>query len=377
MMSIANQSSLDLEIADEGHVHGSRYFGAAWALVVAVGLFYSWNLGALPRRDMAANRDVGRGEVAPDLALYLEVIARVRRGENYYAVAGQAIPNYGFPTSSPLNWRLPTYAWLLSTLRCAGTIQLTLIALSIFALTIVFAVRWRQDGALCALLTTVAMIGVVRWAGDGYACVAQEPWAATLIVVSLAAHAASRHAVGWRYVSIVAGLAALFMRELALPYCAIAGLVAFSHGRRREAAYWLVGILAFFAFYAWHVSQVRGQLAVSGGSATTDVGQWLRLGGLDFVLLSSRMNGLLFEAPGAAIWLFLVAALLGSGVRRSDTSQLAGFAAAAYLVAFAFLGRPENFYWGLMPAPLLAWGFGSIAGWLPLEKQLQVEGCGP
>ena len=298
--------------------------------------------------------------IAPDLALYLEVISRVRRGENYYAAAGEAIPSYGFPTSSPLNWRLPTYAWLLSCLRCAGWIQLTLIGLSILALTMTFAARWRQDGILCAGVTTLVMIGVVRWAADGYACVAQEPWAATLLVISLAAHAASRNAAGWRYVSILTGIGALFVRELALPYCGIASIVALCHGRRREAAWWLVGIASFVAYYAWHVSQVRGQLALMGGAAAADVGQWLRLGGLDFVLLSTRMNGLLFNAPGAVLWLLLVAALVGFSARASDTNQLAGFAAAAYLLAFAFLGRPENFYWGLIPAPLLAWGLGSL-----------------
>jgi hypothetical protein len=325
----------------------------------------SWNLGSLPQREAAAGAAASAPPIAPDLALYLEVIGRVQQGENYYSVAGEAIPSHGFPTTSPLNWRLPTYAWLLSRLQCASWIQITLIGLSILALTMVFTARLRQDGVWCAAATALVMIGVVRWSIDGYACVAQEPWAATLLVISLAAHAASRYAASWRWVSILAGLGALFIRELALPYCGIAALVALGHGRRREAACWGLGIALFFGFYAWHVGQVRQQLALAGGTAGTDVGQWLRLGGLDFVLLSLRMNGLLFQAPGAALWLFLVAALVGFGARRSDTNQLAGFAAAAYLVAFAFIGRPENFYWGLIPAPLLAWGMGSLPCQLP------------
>jgi hypothetical protein len=340
----------------------------AWIAIGLAGLPFAFGAGQLPRRDPAPASVPTVEAIAPDLSLYLEVIARVRGGENYYRVAAEAIPGRGFPTASPLNWRLPTYAWLLSQLRCAGWIQLSLIGLSLVALTMVFAARLRQDGILVALVTTLVMIGVVRWSIDGYACVAQEPWAATLLVISLAAHAAARFAPGWRYVSILTGLAALFIRELALPYCGIAGVVALWHGRRREAAVWTLGIALFFGFYAWHVDQVRQQLALTGGTAAGDVSQWLRLGGLDFVLLSERMNGLLFKAPGVVLWLFLIASLVGFAVSSNDTSQVAGFSAAAYLIAFAFLGRPENFYWGLIPAPLLAWGVGSLPCMLRQDK---------
>src|SRR5688500_10553146 len=78
-----------------------------WIMVALAGLPLAWNAGELPRREPAAGATAASQSVAPDLALYLEVIARVRRGENYYAVAGEAIPTYGFPTASPLNWRLP------------------------------------------------------------------------------------------------------------------------------------------------------------------------------------------------------------------------------------------------------------------------------
>jgi hypothetical protein len=74
------------------------------------------------------------------------------------------------------------------------------------------------------------------------------------------------------------------------------------------------------------------------------------------VLLTLRMNSLLFAAPAPLLWLYLLAAVVGLSRSRDEASQLACLTAAAYLVAFAFVGRPENFYWGLLPAPLLAWG---------------------
>ncbi len=334
-----------------------RGLGGAIALA---GLALSWNLGHLPQREPIACAAADSTAIAPDLALYLEVIARVRRGEAYYTVAAQSIPSHGFPTSSPLNWRLPTYAWALSCLPCAGWIQLTLISLSLAALAATFAARVKLDGPLCAGLTTLVMIGVLRWSVDGYACVAQEPWAATLLVLALAAHRAGEQNSVCRFVGIAAATGALFVRELALPFCGMGFLVALYHRRWREASAWSAGLALFFAFYAWHVGQVRAQLATSGVAAAPEMAQWLRFGGLDFVLLSLRMNGLLFQAPGAVLWLFLLAGLLGACQSSGETEQLAGLAATAYVVAFAFLGRPENFYWGLIPAPLLAWGIGSL-----------------
>jgi hypothetical protein len=82
----------------------------------------------------------------------------------------------------------------------------------------------------------------------------------------------------------------------------------------------------------------------------------LRFGGLDFVLLTTRMNSLLFAAPGWLLWLYLLLALMGLASRGDETSQLACLGALGYLLVFAVLGRPENFYWGLIPAPFLAWG---------------------
>ena len=144
-----------------------------------------------------------------------------------------------------------------------------------------------------------------------------------------------------------------------------------------EATAWSAVIAVFFAFYAWHVGQIRDQLALSGATAAPDMAQWLRFGGLDFVLLSLRMNGLLFQASGVILWLFLLAAFKGASASQCDTQQLVGLATAAYIVAFAFLGRPENFYWGLIPAPLLAWSIGSLPRMIQAMDPAREKSAGP
>ena len=114
--------------------------------------------------------------------------------------------------------------------------------------------------------------------------------------------------------------------------------------------------MAFFALLAWHVGQVKAQLAGSEVAAGAGIAQWLRFGGLDFVLLTTRMNSLLFAAPGWLLWLYVLLGLLGLCRGRDETSQVACVATLLYLTAFAVVGRPENFYWGLLAAPLLVWG---------------------
>jgi hypothetical protein len=259
--------------------------------------------------------------------------------------------------------RLPNKCW----------IQLVLLLLALGGMWLTFTASCQRTGVGPAALTTFLMFGVLRWTFDGYAYLAQEVWASVLIVISLAL-------VGWdkdaehppahqsqfsvaRWLAIAAGISALLFRELALPYCGIACLMAAWKRRWWEAAAWAAGVALFFAFFAWHVGQVKAQLAglevaAAGG---TGLSQWLRFGGLDFLLLTTRMNSLLFAAPSWLLWLYILLTLVGLSRSRYESSQLACLTALAYLVAFAIIGRPENFYWGLMPAPFLAWGIGEIA----------------
>ena len=357
-----------------------------WSALLIAGLALGWNMGRLPDREMATMDGPVTQGLAPDLALYSEVIADVRSGRDYYDSAREHIPQNGFPIASPLNWRLPTYAWLLSRLPCCGWIQLTLIALSVAALGLAFAAQSRHHGVGLAAVSTFFLFGVVRWSIDGHAYLAQEPWSATLILISLSAYARGEprsdlatdetrtntdtassvfhpcpsvaQCLVWRTLAVTAGIAALFFRELALPYCLVACAFAGWNRRWLEAVTWAGGIGLFFAFFAWHVSQVQAQLAGTALAASSSLAQWLRFGGLDFVLLTTRMNSLLFAAPGCLLWAYVLVGLIGLAQSRNESSRLACLATLLYLMAFAVVGRPENFYWGLMPAPLLAWGVG-------------------
>lgn len=337
-----------------------------FGLLALAGSVLGWNRGQLPQRAEVSAQLSGNEAIAPDLALYRDVIAEVRGGKYYYTVARERIPHYGFPIASPLNWRLPTYAWLFSRLPGPAWIRAALVLLSIAALSLAYTAQTRTCGAGYAALSTFLLFGVVRWAIDGYAYLAQEPWSATLVAISVAAHGIAGQRAwgqrtgdrGWRWLAVAAGIGALLFRELALPYCLVAATLALWNRRFGEAAGWISGIGLFFGFFAWHVSQVKAQLAGMEVAPSAGLSQWLRFGGLDFVLLTTRMNSLLFAAPSVLLWIYLLVSLVGLSRGRDEASRLACLAALGYLLAFAIAGRPENFYWGLLPAPLLAWGIG-------------------
>jgi hypothetical protein len=353
----------------------ARLVLAVFAVLAIVGSLASFGRGSLPRRSAdhaAVVRQVSPDGTAPDLALYRQIIADVRHGRGYYEAAAERIPQFGFPTASPLNWRLPTYAWLLSWLPSEAWIQGVLVAIGVAGLILTFRVEWLRRASVVGedcgaarrpvdrlagpILATLLMFGVVRWGLDGPAYLAQEVWAGTLIVLSLAAHALGSRMPGWRVVAVAAGTLALLIRELALPYCLVAGGVALAGRRWREAAGWIAGIGAFALLVVYHVAQVHAHQPAGAAGGGTGLAQWLRFGGLDFVLLTLRMNSLLFAASAVVLWVSLLGSFVGLSQSASETSRVACLAAVLYVAAFAIVGRTENFYWGLLLAPLLPSG---------------------
>ncbi|QDU30023.1 hypothetical protein ETAA8_51410 [Anatilimnocola aggregata] len=343
----------------------ARWVLVVLSLVAVVGGVASWNRGKLPVRDVApveAAVAETPDAVAPDLQLYRDMVDAVRRGENYYVAAKPKLIASGFPVRSTFNWRLPTYAWLFALLPGPWAIQALLVLLAVVALVLHFQAEFSARGMAAAVVSSFLLLGVVKWSVDGLAFYTQELWASVLILLSIAAMGK-----GWQVVAIIAGITALMFRELALPFVFWAGVFAVYHRRWSEAFAWAAGITLFVAFLYWHSQQVAAQLtpadlATNGGG----ISQWLKFGGLDFVLLTARMNSFLFTAIGPVLFLYLLLGLLGLLSLRDERLNLQFVAAASYLAAFCLVGMEVNFYWGLLYAPLLPAGIAAAGGSLSL-----------
>ena len=174
-----------------------------------------------------------------------------------------------------------------------------------------------------------------------------ELWAGVFLGLSVAAFG-----LGWNRWGVAMGLAALFCRELALPYCVLAAGMAAVGRRRGELAAWGVGLALWGLFLMAHWHQVQGVMPLD---ARAHPHSWIRWGGARFVLATVNMNAYLLPLPTWATALYFLAAMVGFAGWNTPLGIRVGLAAAAFMAAFAIVGQEFNQYWGFLPTPFSAW----------------------
>jgi hypothetical protein len=294
-----------------------------------------------------------------DGALFEAVIARVRTGQHYYDAMGTELRERSYPTASPFNWRTPALYLALSLvtpeialllLVAIGLSVLVLVAMHLSALrsssTIIVAVT------LSATACAVMVVPASRWL--------TESWCGMLIGLSMIAYMRRAFRLG-----AVVAVGALFVRELAAPFCVAAIVLAVRDGRRRELVVWLVGLAGFFVYYVAHVVHVRSHSPLMD---STQVMTWIRFGGLPFLLLMLKTNGLLLVAPKAI--LAAAAVLLGAAVFAPDLPHHVAGAVCAYTLFFLVVGQPFNGYWGYVP--IFPWAVAMGYGTAGLSRLFRV-----
>jgi hypothetical protein len=210
-------------------------------------------------------------------------------------------------------------------------------------------------GAAAAGLAMASGV-VTAFTPNGY--LMHECWAGLLIALSLALYPGRDPAGrGARLAaSLVAGLAAALVRELALPFLGVMALMALVERRPKEALLWLAAVgLCLLALLGHALIVLRHTLPGDPGMA------WVRLGGWGFVLATDRWNAIVALKPWLAAAL-LPPALAGALAWGGPAGRRLWFTLLGYAAGFLVVGRPENTYWGLMIAPLLPLGWvGAVA----------------
>lgn len=294
---------------------------------------------------LAKGRADAQSRGANDMTLYRDTVARVAAGERYYDVAAEELRKQGYPTRSVFNWRTPLLIWLLAALPSPLAGQATLGALAVvlilWACTAIVRERGLAAGAICGILLCGALLLVT---GDAYYLPVM--WAGVLIALSLCAYESNLNTT-----AIAFGLAALFFRELAAPYC-IGALVLAAYDRRwREIALWIAGFAAYAAFYACHVAEVQARILPTDAAHN---GSWLQAGGLPFLISLAQINAFWIVLPQAFAAVYLALALIGTASWNSPWGRRVGLTLCGYLATFALVGYEFNQYWGVLIAPLLA-----------------------
>lgn len=238
------------------------------------------------------------------------------------------------------------YALVASlSLRGAGLL-LAALALAVVATgTLAYAKQSTLKSVTAPLLLFGAMLPALLVRPDGLAL--PEIWAGVLIALSLAAYVLER----WVAAALL-GVVAVFLRELAVPYAVACGLLAFHARRRNESVAWVIGGLAFLAYYAIHMIRVA---AVTQPADLAHAQSWVQWAGFQFVLKTLHTYGWLTILP--PVWTVIAA---GAGL-------LSVFAASApiqlrvtvivYLLLFSVVGQPFNYYWGYLTCGIWAHAF--------------------
>ncbi|HMP00981.1 MAG TPA: hypothetical protein PKD86_16155 [Gemmatales bacterium] len=300
-----------------------------------------------------------------DFELYRAIIERMRTGAGYYEAAAAELrrprepAGLSYPTASVFNWRLPTLAWLLSTLpRDASRwllAGLAAAALGCWWRAGVGQPRLVQIGTVAALAT--GLLHCLPGFLDD-ALVVHETWAGVLLALGLGAGAA-----GQRRLAMVAILAAGLIRELAWLAPAVLLVMPFADAgpsARRERFAWALVLLLCLAAWTGHVLHVQ-QLILPTDRAHQ--GSWIALGGWRFVLKTAHMHPLALPLLPTAPWVLaaLLPWLLALTLRWYEPrGRPACWVLLAYVAAYLVVGQPFNFLWGLVYVPLLGLGVAAL-----------------
>lgn len=324
-----------------------RHWPAGLARAVLAVVFAMIALGVVlsAMRPIGSDRYMADDPSKSDGALYQAVAERVAMGEGYYQAAIAEHRLRGYPLKPFVTVRPPATAWIIAAIgpRLASVLQ-TILAVAVvvagsLSLRGVFDGRLAQAGAFACMV-----FGVVFLTGRPDLVYWHEVWAALLVALSLNCRGEGRYVA-----SVLLGLAAVVIRELALPYLLVMAFAALVERRRAEALAWTVGALVALGCIAAHAMEVSRLVLATDASSPG----WASFGGWNLVLSMVHATSALSFMPLIVTAFVVPLALLGWGA-WCDPMGFRGFLLmAGYCCGFMAIGRADNIYWGLLLAPLL------------------------
>jgi hypothetical protein len=307
------------------------------AALLAMIAFASWSPASAPAPKLRTSE-----AEHSDLQLYRDIIAGVRAGDDYYQVTARELRKGGYPLQPFFTFRLPTHAMLYASFG-----ERTMIVI-VWLLSVGLMAAWWVR--LKSILPLPLLAGFLILVAGGLGGLLQpmtglfhESWTALLLALMIALHRPER----W-WPAIIAGAAALMIRELALPMILAMGGLALLEKRWREAAAW-TGTVAIFAAYMtlhahWVAEVVQPTDPASPG--------WSAMLGFQFALKSIAKVTFGMRLPQALASGLLLLSLFGWASVRSGWAWRATILLAGYGTMVALFARADTFYWALIAAPL-------------------------
>lgn len=299
------------------------------ALVVAL-----YGMRARSARPDSPTHAPGR---ANDATTYHRTIARLRAGEPYYLAVGSELRNGRYPTAPVFNWRTPLWYETVAHLSIP-------LAQGLLALMGLLAVIWAgHRGVLAAVMMIGAMLPTLVPGSVVF------PEIGCGVLIALSAGCYERDS---RWAGTLCGIAAVFVRELAVPYAVVCGVCAY---RRKEWWLWVAGGIAYTVYFGVHVWRV---LPLETMSEVSQPHGWLFAHDASFLVSTLRMYSPLARAPQPIAALALGIGLIG--LSAPSLSSQVRWGLAAYLGLFTIAGQPFDTYWGYVVCGLWAYAFAAV-----------------
>jgi hypothetical protein len=354
-------------------IQNSRFSGITrWqAILVALATLLLIASGFDGRKQAGAAKGVVPIEASsqdPDILLYNRIIDRVAAGGNYYQVVTDEQRRGGYPLKPFIVVRLPTLALISAFIGLSGA----QILIWLLASATVFAWWHRikdfskvpEPAVLGALLIATGLTVSIRTE----LLVMHEIWAGTLLTLAFALHRNDR----W-WPTALLSLLAVLIREMALPFILLMAANAVWHRRVRESAVW-AAIISIFAVALWmHALHISAYVHPNDPSSQG----WNSFGGWIFFVNALSATSPLRVFPNEISAVLVPLALLGWAAWRTSVGSFGFLYLTGYGVMMMIFGRPENFYWSLLVAPLLLLGLLTLpAGitdlWAAITRKAEV-----
>jgi len=289
-----------------------------------------------------------------DLRLYRDIIAGVQAGGDYYDVAARELRAGNYPLKPFFTFRLPTHSLLYATF--GERTMIMVVWLLSAGLIVAWWIRLKSVLPLPLLASFVILVaGGLGGLLQPMTGLFHESWAALLLALMIAVYRPER----W-WPAVIAGGAALMIRELALPMILAMGGLALVDKRWREATAW-AAVIAVFAIYVTLHAQWVAEVVVPADKASPG---WSAMLGFQFALKSIAKVTLGIRLPVALASVLLILSLFGWASIRSGWALRATMLLAGYGAMLALFARTDTFYWALIAAPL------SFAGLVFLPKAI-------
>lgn len=320
----------------------------AWAIAALLAVVLAASLATPPTPVAAASgAPEKRAEERADLILYEAIVERVRLGDPYYSATAEELRAGNYPLRPFVAFRLPTLAWMQAAISLpAATLLLwALIAATVVTWALVFRRAFSRGPP--AAIATLLLLGGIALFGQRELVIFHEAWAAVLIALAI-----GLRGLDLTFASVSVALAAVLVRETALPLLIVMGGLALLERQWREALAWGAAVGAFAIALTLHAG------AVAAATSPADLASpgWSSLGGWRFALTAMRLTTVTRFAPEWLGALLVVLMLFGWAAWRAPLAHRALGVLLAYVFVLCLFGRPDNFYWAMLVAPLLPVG---------------------